>query len=240
MSVEHVAFDFVERCNQCHKPSDLLDDLLSCIRLFGFEHLILSGVPVANQKLAPLVELNGWPDGWFERYVSEDHAKRDGVCLWSARSIHPFFWNDIPKPLLEAEGSVRVANEATAFGIRSGYAVPLQSRQHWQAVVSMASPIQKLELPSRDLAAITMMAAYAASAVEALLFPPTEEMVLSTREREILQWYAAGKSAWEISEILSISERTVEKHNERIRERFGVATTRQAVVEAIRQREIFP
>ncbi|MER8757900.1 hypothetical protein NKH69_19800 [Mesorhizobium sp. M0976] len=54
-------FDFVERCRKHTATGPLLGDLLETVRNLGFEHLILSGVPLGGQKLAPMVELNGWP-----------------------------------------------------------------------------------------------------------------------------------------------------------------------------------
>jgi LuxR family quorum sensing-dependent transcriptional regulator len=45
--------------------------------------------------------------------------------------------------------------------------------------------------------------------VDHLVIP---EVTLSERQKEILRWTAVGKSAWDISEILNISNRTVEWH----------------------------
>ncbi|WP_292665020.1 hypothetical protein [Mesorhizobium sp.] len=44
-------------------------------------------MPLSGQKLAPMVELNGWPAGWFERYVEAEHAAVDGVCIYSAKTV---------------------------------------------------------------------------------------------------------------------------------------------------------
>jgi DNA-binding CsgD family transcriptional regulator len=56
---------------------------------------------------------------------------------------------------------------------------------------------------------------------------------LSTRELDCLQWTAAGKTAWEASVILGISERTVRFHLNAAREKLGCATTTQAVAKAV-------
>jgi DNA-binding CsgD family transcriptional regulator len=45
---------------------------------------------------------------------------------------------------------------------------------------------------------------------------------LTEREAEVLVWTARGKSNREMSEILSISPRTVNKHLERIFTKLGV------------------
>ncbi len=63
---------------------------------------------------------------------------------------------------------------------------------------------------------------------------------LSPRERECLQWLVAGKGDWEIGQILSISEKTVNTHVERAKHKLGVATRAQAIVAALRHRLINP
>jgi DNA-binding CsgD family transcriptional regulator len=61
---------------------------------------------------------------------------------------------------------------------------------------------------------------------------------LTPREREVVQLTAAGKSAWEISVILSISQHTV-KHHLRVAAAKLDATNKVAtVVQAVRRREI--
>lgn len=57
---------------------------------------------------------------------------------------------------------------------------------------------------------------------------------LTARELECLQWSAIGKSSWEISTILNISESAVNFHMANIRSKFDVSSRRQAVVQAIR------
>jgi LuxR family quorum sensing-dependent transcriptional regulator len=61
---------------------------------------------------------------------------------------------------------------------------------------------------------------------------------LSERERECLHWASAGKTDWEIGEILSISEKTANAHIERAKRKYNVATRVQAVVLALRAGEI--
>jgi len=63
---------------------------------------------------------------------------------------------------------------------------------------------------------------------------------LSTRELQILQWAAAGKSQQDIGDILSISHRTVEVHLRSGREKLSALTTAQAVGRAIGLGLIYP
>ena len=57
-------------------------------------------------------------------------------------------------------------------------------------------------------------------------------MPLSPREREVLDWVAAGKTNRDIAAILGASPRTVEKHLERIYEKLGVETRTAAAMRA--------
>jgi DNA-binding CsgD family transcriptional regulator len=66
----------------------------------------------------------------------------------------------------------------------------------------------------------------------------SREMNLSARELDCLQWTAAGKTAWEASVILGITERTVRFHLNAAREKLGCANTTQAVAKAVVSRLI--
>jgi DNA-binding CsgD family transcriptional regulator len=59
------------------------------------------------------------------------------------------------------------------------------------------------------------------------------DILMSARELDCLKWTAAGKTAWEASVILGISERTVRFHLNAAREKLDCATTTQAVAKAI-------
>ena len=63
---------------------------------------------------------------------------------------------------------------------------------------------------------------------------------LSSREREVLQLLAEGKSMKEVAAVLDISPRTVEFHKYRVMELLGVRTTAELVQYAIKHGLIAP
>jgi len=67
-------------------------------------------------------------------------------------------------------------------------------------------------------------------AVEADFPASAAGAALTRREREVLQWAAAGKTNVEIGAILDMSPRTVEKHFEHVFEKLGVGTRVAAVM----------
>lgn len=58
---------------------------------------------------------------------------------------------------------------------------------------------------------------------------------LTPREKEVMDWILEGKTNVDISGILSISARTVEKHCERIFQKLGVENRYAAIVYALRE-----
>lgn len=60
-----------------------------------------------------------------------------------------------------------------------------------------------------------------------------DSLLMSARELDCLKWTAAGKTAWEASKILGISERTVIFHLNAARKKLNCATTTQAVAKAV-------
>lgn len=126
-------------------------------------------------------------------------------------------------------------------GIIDGYGFPLKGRLNRFAVVVIHGDVGGLR--SADLALIEMACIKLyRQATELFPLQPylviSEPALLTDRERECLSWAAKGKTNWDISQILLITERTVQYHVENAREKLGAESRLQAVVIAARQLEI--
>jgi DNA-binding CsgD family transcriptional regulator len=62
---------------------------------------------------------------------------------------------------------------------------------------------------------------------------PFGALPVTARERQVLEWLAAGKTDREIGQILGTSPRTVQKHLQHIYEKLGVETRTAAVMRAL-------
>jgi len=69
---------------------------------------------------------------------------------------------------------------------------------------------------------------------------PVTKTRLTPRELECVKWVMAGKSSWEISQILHCSEATINFHVANLKKKFNVPTRQQVVVKAIKERLILP
>ena len=106
--------------------------------------------------------------------------------------------------------------------------------------VTMAG--ERPELESRARRAVYMLSLYAHARAVSLLdctdgTGPRRELTL--REREVLHWIAAGKSSWDVSVILGISERTVNWLIARASRKLNAVNRTHAVVNAIRAGQIY-
>ena len=63
---------------------------------------------------------------------------------------------------------------------------------------------------------------------------PKVTATLMPRERESLKWTLDGKTAWEVGEILSISERTAVMHLHNAARKLGATSKVQAALNARR------
>lgn len=61
-----------------------------------------------------------------------------------------------------------------------------------------------------------------------------QELPVTKRESEVLYWVSYGKTSWEISQILTMSPRTVNKHLEQIYKKLGVDNRTSAAAISIR------
>ena len=66
--------------------------------------------------------------------------------------------------------------------------------------------------------------------------PERKASPLTPRETEIMRWVGQGKTTWAVSEILSISERTVKFHVGNVIQKLDASTRAQAVAIAVEQR----
>ena len=127
-------------------------------------------------------------------------------------------------------GSQRVLDVAAAHGWPEGLAIPIHGPNGYRGIVTVAGETE--ELPPRDRAALHLMALYLHERLKQLLAPELAEQLadrprLSPGEIECIHWLIAGKSDWEMSEILGISEWTAHWRIEKAKAKFGVKTRAQ-------------
>jgi LuxR family transcriptional regulator, quorum-sensing system regulator BjaR1 len=232
------AFDFVDEIEGLRHQCDVIGRLDLELARFGFHAWLITGLPTAGERIEPLMLLNGWPPGWTELYTRQNLVRDDPVVAHCFRSRAPFEWRDAPYDPLVHPQAREVMDRATDFRMNCGFCVPIHTAEGFQAVVTMAG--ECVDLGGRAKPALHLMALYSyAKAVELSRpgkAPATNR--LTNREREVLRWTAAGKTAWEISQILGIAESTVTAHVKAAAVKLDTPNRTATVVAALRRGEI--
>ena len=130
--------------------------------------------------------------------------------------------------------------EQARFGYKTGVALALhlpEGRHFFLGVDrDQALPASPGEL-TRMVADVQLFAVHAMDAAMRLLVPERlqpERPVLTNREVECLSRTMDGKTAWEVGNLLGISERTAVLHLQTAMRKLGCINKHQAVLKALR------
>ncbi|KAA3452228.1 LuxR family transcriptional regulator [Mesorhizobium sp. SARCC-RB16n] len=206
---------------------------------FGFSHFIVTGLPGRGQRFENLVLERFWPEDWMSHYVSRDYIKRDPVAIASNVLSTPFTWNEARlRASALGPASDRIMMEAADAGLRDGVCVPIPVRNALAGCISLAGEVPITE--TNAIGPLNVLSLTFASRLQLLVDHKRRPkgLMLSEREREVLMWVSEGKTAWEISRILGISDSTVNKHIAGAMRKTGSVTRTQAVARALTAMEI--
>lgn len=206
-------------------------------RPLGYDRIVLFSITAHRDEL---VERIYWIEGdWFETGEAVDaitYMRRCPVTRHVLDTDQPFFWTKIQT---EQGDSYRVVASPQGAGIH-GLQVPVFGHAGLEGAVSFGG--KQIDSTARTRHMLALLGTVAFRSARRLLeqHEPSRAPKLSAREREILRWVGAGRRLADIASTLDLSERTVENHLRRIRQRLRVTTTAQAVRVAIRSGDIAP
>jgi DNA-binding CsgD family transcriptional regulator len=237
--LEHLVFDTIEAADRACSPDELGRLFERASKELGFSHFGAFSVLDPRGQTIGAYEAGMSDPLWRDHYIQQDHFSRDAIVHLIPTTLDAIVWRDLSASKRLSPSAQRVFDEARAFGHMDGYVLPQHYTNGAVAVTILGAP-QPISSNARVRAATHILSAYFSMGVRRLMAPlaTPEAIKLSKRQRECLQWVRAGKSDWEIGEILGLSEFTVRDHIEEARKRLGVKTRTQAVIEAIQQRLI--
>jgi LuxR family quorum sensing-dependent transcriptional regulator len=229
---------YISDLQQADTPDAIAEKLLGVTSAFGLTALMAGtvpqpGTPTGRQK--DHVLLCDWPVEWLERYVARNYVDHDPIVSRMKQLQAPFQWRDASEIKVDHDGEV-VMGDAGEFKLKDGLAFPLVTLDGQIVMVSLGG--EQVEMSGMEFGMISLVATYAIGRAMQLLTAEgrvIDHIELTPRERECLKWAAEGKSEWEISQILGISEHTSEKHLLNAKFKLGAVNRVQAVAEAIRR-----
>ncbi|MEE9334553.1 MAG: LuxR family transcriptional regulator [Granulosicoccaceae bacterium] len=206
----------------------------------GFEHFIYGAYfPLAEN----IVILNGFPDPWRAHYDSAGYMYSDPTVKHCSVKTSAIEWSQLDLAKDQRGTAEReIMSEAAVYGLRQGVSVPVHGPGGEWGMMSLSSKERYSPTMIHDTRFHTQFIAQAAHEALKRVVNAVDgdslESQLTVRECECLQWTANGKTAWEISKILCLSESTVAFHLKNAINKMAVANRPQAVAKAVAQSRI--
>jgi len=207
---------------------------LDLIQNLGFNFCSFSITSPEARHLHDTVNFNNYPYDWNTKYEQEHYGDIDPILAHCKRSELPILWED---EIFSKTPQLRLAQKQQ--GLQHGWSQSVHDSSGLCSMFSLArssSPISAYELYENLGYAIFISHQLHGLVAQKLRqrLPTASTPHLSTREIEILTLSADGKTAYECSRILSISERTINHHVQNFIRKFGVNNKIAAVIKAVR------
>lgn len=201
---------------------------------YGLNGYLLIDVPAETASdFRSNVLLSSWPREMLEGY---DHA---GLFFGSPvigrlrQSTVPFGYDTEATNRRRADGKAEIAIGLFArFGLSRGAYFPAHNRTGRRGALAFGG--MREALGAREMAELNAVANEVFAKIVDLSSARRVGSALSRREVECLAWASAGKTSLEMSEILGLSEYTVNHYLNRATRKLDAVNRVQAVAKAVR------
>lgn len=234
----------IEKLSVTTNKSEILLLCQEFTRLMGFDWFLLGLCnPTTSLNEPDIQVITDYPEQWMALYNEKNFVNSDPVVAYALNHSVPIKWNKlIELAAYSDEKYLNMMKLTQQYGLRNGVSVPLKTQAGYFGVFSLAANISNEEfdeLCEKAVADIQFFSSHAQEAVIAYLKaadqsePELLRHELTKREHECLFWACEGKTAWEISVILEITERTVLFHLSNVTNKLGASNRQHAVAKAL-------
>ena len=238
MLLSDSGFELVGYLERQKDVGSLLDSFQRVVVSFGMRAYCVGDPASAKSKRKHGRWAGTWPENIYRIYESQNLISTDPTVARMNAGASPFRWSSTYARASSVEK--RTLDQVRDMCGRDGFAVPIHGPKGSIAGVSIGTGAY--ELSRQDEMALHMASLYLHARLIALTDQAdrTTARALTPRERECLEWVAAGKTDWEISQILNISEQTAHGYVQNALTKLNARTRAQAVALAIQSAQISP
>ncbi|MVA56833.1 helix-turn-helix transcriptional regulator [Agrobacterium vitis] len=231
---------FLEEIRTLETLAELATSIKRVASTYGIVKILSGFMPHSGSLPAEQMRnilLADWPSEWADVYFQNGYVFEDPTIKRVRRVETAFTWSDLAKKNEITRKERFVMDGAKEHQLKDGCTVPLVSLDGRLAGFSFAGT--DIDTSPEARGALTLIATFAfGRAIELRNNKNKQAVKLTAREQEVLRWLSAGKTDWEISVILGVSEKTIEKHIANIRLKLNAVNRYHALAEAFRQNVI--
>ena len=230
----------INMCLCCESEANWLAIFDKIQNIIPFEYSVAGIAEIDNNNTVmeyDIINVN-YPAEWLTLYVENDFKDVDVIVKEHFSKFDLQYWENTQEQCRQTGRSREFWGIAQEFGLSRGvtYGAVTQDRKKHGSLFSFAGT--HVDLSSRTKAIIQNIIPHLHQIlVKADLDRRNDKLqernVLSIREKEVLNWLKGGKSSWDISVILGISERTVNFHVYNVMQKLKAVNRPQAVAIAL-------
>lgn len=185
--------------------------------------------------------LDNLPAAWCDFYHRRGLVRIDPITSYCFSNIVPIYWHKLVQlPEYSDPQFLAMMHNAKSFGLASGLSIPLRTVTGGFGILSLISR-QTAENSEKSFKILTpyamLLTTHLLESINRNNWLNKEQspdkIKLTGREYDCLFWACEGKTSWEISKILCISERTVMFHLNHATEKVGAKNRQHAVAKGI-------
>ena len=223
---------------QAPYPATVIRPLLE---RYGFDGLCYIVARTDTGVTTGEIAWSTYPRQWPALYRRATYAAVDPRLARTRRRATPYLWDSAESPA--AGRSAQFARDAARFGIRSGVVISLHDGAAGQVTLTFDSAESSLAGPRRDavLAGLGDLMLIAAALHEAVLSSRIAKAAvrrqaaprLTQRECDCLKFATRGMTSADIGNKLCLTERTVNFHFGKLRQKLGALNRPEAIAKGV-------
>lgn len=203
----------------------------------GFEYYLFAICKLTSLSAPEITTITNYPDAWIQVYFEEKFQRFDPVVRYCFENVSPIRWDHLQKlPEYASPEGDMIFTKAAQLGLLYGVSTPLKAHTGEISIFSLATA-EGADIDDRIDAALSPAHTFAAELFNNLtrikLTLEEKKEDLTPRELECIFWACEGKTTWEMSQILDITERTVIFHLTSATKKLGAVNRQHAVAKAI-------
>ncbi|HEV8414160.1 MAG TPA: LuxR family transcriptional regulator [Bryobacteraceae bacterium] len=229
--------DFIASSATAKTVEELFGVLKNALTAQGLDRVIFSLMtdhPTTGRRAGHGI-ISNYPQDWMKFYLENWYDVIDPVRHHIFQADGAFAWSSLPRRHKLTKAQEQCLKLAAQAGLRDGIGIPLRGPRGALAGIGMASSAGGVDLTREILATAQMYAQQFYSCYLALERKPqkAEVISLSSQEREVLKWCAAGKTKQETGMIIGVSENAVKLYLRKAQNKLGAPTATTAAFQAI-------
>jgi DNA-binding CsgD family transcriptional regulator len=226
---------FIGKCLSAVTKEELCGIFERAIQQFGIDFWAYSFESPKGH-----VVYGNFHESWADHYMKNEYYLIDALLDKSLPKLTPYQWSNYTQIAPLTIQQQEIFNQARDFGLYDGISIPIHESNQSFTHISLASQegIKHVnEIVSNYHNQIYLLSLYFHMYVSGIK-SNSSSLKLTDRERECLQWSAAGKLGHEIATILGLSNRSIVFHLENAKKKLNAKTIQQATALAFKHQII--